>query len=102
MSQAIETRLNAPARNWKNIAATVAVVASIFTAGMTFNGLLAHAGDAAIHEGADAKNQRIDDRFDILAAPLFQHNAACAAQFNKLDEKLEDIRKYLMTRKVKE
>ena len=78
------------------IIAVVGVVASAFTAGMAFKGTYDHASVESIHETADQKNKRFDERFALRSAPLFQHNEACSVQFNKLDTKLDDIRDYLM------
>ena len=66
------------------ITGAVAVLLSVFTAGMNYRELTGHIADKSTHESVDAKNHRIDERVVLRLEPI-------KVQLTEMNKKLDRL-----------
>lgn len=76
--------LNGKTRMGFTIVGALAVLASVFTAGVNYRELSGHVEDTELHESVDAKNMRIDNRVVLRLAPI-------KVQLTEMNKKLDRL-----------
>lgn len=79
------------------ITSILAVLAAVFTAGVNYRTMAAHVEDPRGHESQDIQEARIDSRIALHTLPLTVHNRSCAANFNRLETKLDRMMELMLT-----